>query len=334
MSGPRLCSLRIPNGGGNVLIDNIEADSTPVIYTRRSRFLDEELDETKDIITTTSPYPSVNGCAEQRTYHKISMLMSDGVVAAMPTVDANPEIHSLVNNHNKMCDPSAIDMNALEIAQNYDECNQLRDECDQPNQTYCTNTTHIPSSDSIGLDRGFNGLTLNDHDLSQNGTFGQPMNDSIAINGSDSTNLKEPMDGTDKQSNQFMHIRQFRQSHQMSIVDDTSLLRRQQLSRVAEWVQNNNHETCLANPDNDYKTITKLNNNRDEMRNRSVDRNLKSLSMINCNNLTNNDLDVGKYSKFSLFCVCVSSSMAFVLNVDNIFVQIFLQLRKPLTTAK
>lgn len=286
MSGPRLCSLRIPNGSGNVLIDNIEADSTPVIYTRRSRFLDEELDETKDIITT-SPYPAVNDSAEQRTYHKISMLMSDGVVATMQN-DSNPEMH--MTNH-KIRDPTS-DLNSMDIAQNYDEHNRMRDECDQPNQKYCTNTTHIPN-DAIGLDRGFNGLTLNDHDLIQNGAFGQPMNDPIGIN--DVNDLKEQIDAADKQQNQFLHMHQFRQSHQLSLVDDTSLLRRQQLSRVAEWVQNNNHEACIGNPDTDYKSITKLNNNSDEISNRSVDRSFKSLSMINCNNLTSDDLEVGKH---------------------------------------
>lgn len=282
MSGPRLCSLRIPNGSGNVLIDNIEADSTPVIYTRRSRFLDEELDENKDIITT-SQYPTVNGTADQRTYHKISMLMSDGVVANMPN-----DLNATLNKTNHKMHDVTFDLNAMEIAQNYDEHNQMRDECDQPNQKYCTNTTHMPKDSINGLDIGFNCLTLNDHDLSQNGAFGQPMNDSIDMN--DVIDLKEHIDATDKQQNQFLHMHQFRQSHQMSLVDDTSLLRRQQLSRVAEWVQNN---TCLSNTDTDYKSITKLNNNSDEISNRSVDRNIKSLSMIN--NLTNNDLDVGKH---------------------------------------
>lgn len=57
MAGPRLCALRIQNGTSNILLDNIEqTDNTTgpasVVYTRRSRFLDEELDETKDIITS------------------------------------------------------------------------------------------------------------------------------------------------------------------------------------------------------------------------------------------------------------------------------------------
>lgn len=285
MSGPRLCALRIPNGGGNVLIDNIESDSTPIIYTRRSRFLDEELDETKDIITT-SPYPPINGSAESRTYHKISMLMSDGVVTAVPNESKTESYNKIAH---KMRDP--------QDAQSYDECSQ-RNECDQPNQKYCTNLTHI-TNDAIGLERSYNGLTMNDHDLSQNDAFGQSLNDSNALN--DTTDLKESIDAIEKQQQQqqqqspFLHMHQFRPTHPLSMVDETSLLRRQQLSRVAEWVQNNNHEACLGNPDVDYKQVTKLNNNSDEISNRSVDRNSKSLSMINCNNLPINDFEAGKH---------------------------------------
>lgn len=313
MSGPRLCSLRIPNGGGNVLIDNIESDSTPVIYTRRSRFLDEELDETKDIITTTtttSPYSSVNGgvggtaaaaaavVAEQnRTYHKISMLMTDGVMTTLPN-DLNSDSHKF---NNKIRDTiTSSDMSAIDIVQSYDEQRNQRDECDphpNPNQTYCTNAAHMPTTDSLNFERTFNGLAINDHDLSQNSAYGQQiLNDSsIGIDATIDLKAIDSIDASnDKQTtNQFLHMHQFRQTHQISLADETSLLRRQQLSRVAEWVQNNNHEACMSSTDTDYnKSVTKLNNNSDEISNRSIDRNLKS--MINCNNLTNSELEVGK----------------------------------------
>lgn len=295
-----MCSLRIPNGGGNVLIDNIESDSTPItqVYTRRSRFLDEELDETKDIITTTSPYPGVNGTsAEQRTYHKISMLMTDGVMTALPN-DLNAEAHKFNNKLRESV--VTTDMNAIDIVQSYDEQRNQRDECDpNPNQKYCTNLTHMPAADALGFERNFNGmLTITDHDLSQNNSaYGQPLNDSST--GMDDIIIDaqaiDVIDTSDQQqTNQFMHIHQLRQTHQISLADETTLLRRQQLSRVAEWVQNNNHEACLGTTDTDYKPITKLNNNSDEISNRSIDRNLKALSMIKCNNLTSNDFDAGK----------------------------------------
>lgn len=250
-----------------------------MIYTRRSRFLDEELDENKDIITT-SQYP--NGTAEQRTYHKISMLMSDGVVTAMPN-ESKIESHKL--NHNAHDD-------TVNVAQNFNECNQM-DECDQPNQNYCTNITHI-QNDSIGLDRAYNGLTLNERDLSQNGTIKDPL--------IDANDLNDHQIGDQKQQSQIIHIHQFRQqTHSLSLIDETSMLRRQQLSRVAEWVQNNNREACIGNPDTEYKPITKLNNNSDEISNCSVDRNLKSLSMINCNTVAINDLDAGKHFSYKKY---------------------------------
>lgn len=300
MSGPRLCSLRIPNGGGNVLIDNIESDSTPVIYTRRSRFLDEELDETKDIITTTSNGGSGGGVggggggaitAEQtRSYHKISMLMTDGVMTTLPN-DLNSDLHEFSN---QIRDTVSSD---IDIALSYDEQRNQGDECDaNPNQKYCTNTTHMPPTpNSLNFERTFNGLTINDHDLSQNVAYDQQ---SVGIDDV-TVDLKAAIDSidtaNDKQiTNQFLHMHQFRPTHQISLADETSMLRRQQLSRVAEWVQNNNHEACLGSTDTNYsKTVTQLNNNSDEISNRSIDRNLKS--MINCNNLTNSELEVGKY---------------------------------------
>ncbi|XP_053955129.1 uncharacterized protein LOC128861200 [Anastrepha ludens] len=55
--GPRLCAMRIQqNGQSNILLDNIESMEavTPIIYKRRERLLDEELDDTKDIITSNA----------------------------------------------------------------------------------------------------------------------------------------------------------------------------------------------------------------------------------------------------------------------------------------
>lgn len=292
------------------MIDNIESDSTPVIYTRRSRFLDEELDETKDIITTTtSPYSSVNGgggagsvggtVAEQnRTYHKISMLMTDGVMTTLPN-DLNSDSHKF---NNKIRDTvTSGDMNAIDIVQSYDEQRNQRDECDpmlNPNQKYCTNAAHMPATDSLNFERTFNGLTINDHDLSQNSAYGQQILHDSSIGIDDATVDLKVIDSIDasndtQTANQFMHMHQFRQTHQISLADETSLLRRQQLSRVAEWVQNNNHEACMGSTDTDYgKSVSKLNNNSDEISNRAIDRNLKA--MINCNSLTSSELEVGK----------------------------------------
>uniref|UniRef100_A0A1B0D5E1 Uncharacterized protein n=1 Tax=Phlebotomus papatasi TaxID=29031 RepID=A0A1B0D5E1_PHLPP len=69
INGPRLCSVRIQNGSTNILLDGVETSPTPVIYTRRQRFLDEELDDTKDVITNQG-----SSCDTA----KISMVMANG----------------------------------------------------------------------------------------------------------------------------------------------------------------------------------------------------------------------------------------------------------------
>uniref|UniRef100_A0A1B0CK95 Uncharacterized protein n=1 Tax=Lutzomyia longipalpis TaxID=7200 RepID=A0A1B0CK95_LUTLO len=69
INGPRLCSVRIQNGSTNILLDGAEASVVPVVYTRRSRFLDEELDDTKEVITTQE------GTCDTA---KISMVMANG----------------------------------------------------------------------------------------------------------------------------------------------------------------------------------------------------------------------------------------------------------------
>ncbi|XP_055687784.1 uncharacterized protein LOC129792596 isoform X2 [Lutzomyia longipalpis] len=69
INGPRLCSVRIQNGSTNILLNGAEASVVPVVYTRRSRFLDEELDDTKEVITTQE------GTCDTA---KISMVMANG----------------------------------------------------------------------------------------------------------------------------------------------------------------------------------------------------------------------------------------------------------------
>lgn len=56
MKGPRICALRIQNGSNNIVLDNAAAadggeqiTSTPIVYTRRFRLVDEELDDEKEV---------------------------------------------------------------------------------------------------------------------------------------------------------------------------------------------------------------------------------------------------------------------------------------------
>lgn len=281
-----MCALRIPNGSGNVLLDNIESDSTPIIYTRRNRFLDEELDETKDVITThrLSSSATTNGYTEDRTHHKISMLMSDGVVN-MP----NDECLSKTNHCNainKKCGELGL-ANGIDISQNHD--------CDQVNQKINSNVMHKSSETNV-MEKSANKTELyNDVGLPQddNDAVNQTVVDHIhSGDGSNELEISShPVEigsgGDIQQKNQLMH--QLRQKHQMSFVDETSLLRRQQLSRVAEWVQNNSYETIHSNTDSNYKQQSSKFNNNTNSENSSVDRNLKSLTMINCNNNNNSN---------------------------------------------
>lgn len=52
MKGPRICALRIQNGSNNIVLDkSLEGEPLPIpiVYTRRSRLLDEELDDDKEV---------------------------------------------------------------------------------------------------------------------------------------------------------------------------------------------------------------------------------------------------------------------------------------------
>lgn len=53
MKGPRICALRIQNGSNNILLDNTLEDEAetpvPIIYTRRTRLVDEELDDGREV---------------------------------------------------------------------------------------------------------------------------------------------------------------------------------------------------------------------------------------------------------------------------------------------
>ncbi|CAO1371023.1 unnamed protein product [Diamesa serratosioi] len=81
-SGPRICALRIQNGSNNILLDNAQGEVRPVIYTRRTRLLDEELDDDKDITTGNIP---INSASSQ-----LSILMSSNSNQSNVGGDAPP----------------------------------------------------------------------------------------------------------------------------------------------------------------------------------------------------------------------------------------------------
>lgn len=71
MSGPRICALRIQNGSNNILLDNAAGQVHQVMYTRRPRLVDEELEDEKDEVVE----PNVNN----EVSSPISMVMSNSL---------------------------------------------------------------------------------------------------------------------------------------------------------------------------------------------------------------------------------------------------------------
>lgn len=320
MSGPRLCALRLANGSGSILLDNIESDSTPVVYTRRNRFLDEELDETKDVITTHRFSNNVsNGCTDERTHHKISMLMTDGVVSTTPSDECTAPKSDQCSAGNIKCGDALI-ANGTDPIQNH-EFDPLGG-----SQPFSKNVgTHNPSETNVIETNankselyGYVGLQRKEADA-----MNQTMVDHMHAGDIGSNELEmsphPTLDGDIQSKAQLMHIHQLRQKHQMSFVDETSLLRRQQLNRVAEWVQNNsNHEPIHGSSDSsNYKQVSKFNNNSVDIS--PVDRNLKSLAMINCNNnnINNNNQLSRKYDILSSSSAVDAFSDLNMINSSN-----------------
>lgn len=239
MSGPRLCALRISNASGNVLIDNVESNSTPIVYRRRSRFVDEELDETKDIITTHC-FPISAQCEEERAYHRISMLMSNGA-----TIDTS---NDTCMADLQPCPPPFSQITPTSL--HSDGLHQPTDVHFQPNQPPDASTPDdglcTSQLDMIGFDGAE--AALEDGCDSAAHTHQHPSvvsGDNVSSAAVHSPAI-EPIAHEPNETQQFLNMHQLRQSRSMSFAEETSILRRRQLSRVAEWVQNNsNHRTCL-----------------------------------------------------------------------------------------
>lgn len=190
--------MRIQNGSNNILLDNIESETSPIVYTRRSRFLDDELNETKDIIT--SPGRGDSPMAISST--NVSMVMLHG-------------------------QPSLIDQSVKSDLENAVASLNIP----KNNDLFISNSNENNLIDHIGVGRHHNCL------------------DKVE-------NENENVNKTCNQSSELD-------------MEESALLRRQQLTRVAEWVQNNQLENIepisslssmdATSVDSGYKT--KVNNN-------------------------------------------------------------------------
>ncbi|XP_037034511.1 uncharacterized protein LOC119073253 isoform X3 [Bradysia coprophila] len=203
ISGPRLCAMRIQNGSNNILLDNIESTTSPIIYTRRSRFLDDELDETKDVITS-----SQCDIPTEISSTNISMVMPNG-------------------------QPSLIDQ-SIKGNKSDVENSVASSIIPKKNDLFVSNAKDINLMDHIDTVRHHHRL-----DKVENETI---LSKNVNKMSAQSTELE---------------------------MQDNAFLRRQQLTRVAEWVQNNHLENIepissqssmdAASIDSGYKT--KVNNN-------------------------------------------------------------------------
>ncbi|KAI8120276.1 Tight junction-associated protein 1 [Lucilia cuprina] len=187
--GPRLCAMRIQqNGQSNILLDNIESIEaiTPVIYRRRERLLDEELDDNKDIITSKttreSQQPAIE-TAKEATETETAGMEELKATDAPEAIKEEPQTECLnvlatVNPNEEtilVCGDEKTD-NLLEIKM----------EAVKPSIQTTTTTNYDNTS---------------------------------KMSGTQSSSISENID-----------------------FQETVILRRQQLSRVAEWVQNNTQQ--------------------------------------------------------------------------------------------
>lgn len=182
---------------------------SPVVYTRRSRFLDEELDETKDVITSAGRCDSTTAVT---TAKNISMVMTsniNGTDNGTPKSDYEP-FHDTNCTHDQL--------NGRQTSKNPLQIN-----------------TGMRHQQFLTLDKLEN-ETISSKNANQSGTQSSSISNEL--------NLQE-----------------------------CALLRRQQLTRVAEWVHNNHMDKVepissqsassvdgAASTDSGYKTKTNNNN--------------------------------------------------------------------------
>ncbi len=214
ISGPRLCAMRIQNGSNNILLDNIESTTSPIIYTRRSRFLDDELDETKDVITSTQC--DITPTAISST--NVSMVMPPHGQSSLIDQSIKTNKTDLMLEENSVA--SAI--------------------IPKKNDLFISNAKESNLMDHIGT----GGRHHHHHHHHHNLDIKMEVETSLS---------------------KLVNNKTSAQSTELDM-QETAFLRRQQLTRVAEWVQNNQLENIEAissqsSIDSGYKTKVNINNN-------------------------------------------------------------------------
>uniref|UniRef100_A0A182WI90 Uncharacterized protein n=1 Tax=Anopheles minimus TaxID=112268 RepID=A0A182WI90_9DIPT len=266
MSGPRICALRIQNGSSNILLDNLVDDSlegldskppTPVMYTRRAKFLDEELlldddpsiglngaIKTTNLPTATSSADSIPLTGFNKTMVTPNKAAMTGAVATGvtgTTGDAGADGHgNLISGTKNRVDEGGgggggVDEDGVGPNGSKQVCNM-------------STTTSPHSSDRLC-------------------TIGEEVSNLLINTKLGSTAMAKPrldinvnkLDGIDVTSKKSCT-----QSSSISSeidIQESAILRRQQLSRVAEWVQNNSklgNAEPLSNTESDNEPTAGL----------------------------------------------------------------------------
>ncbi|XP_067643539.1 serine-rich adhesin for platelets [Eurosta solidaginis] len=316
--GPRLCAMRIQqNGQSNILLDNIESMEavTPIIYKRRERLLDEELDDTKDIITSpasnsgNAAHIAAVGIAERSHLGGEEKLIDGLISIQMDSVENNAglEEERIENeqNYERMDNvvlKNCVDNNGTREADSLNGCVGGEVSKENENSTVNlvpteqaaelidlleTNNTaaesrngdmHLASdSATIGMENNFDRQTVSNQKMSVKQQTSTPdlaltqTGTTTAVATTNSTtsnkmrsetreNVAPSMQHTQKMklatSNHNQYALQIEsdsktshnsKSYTSSISDaidfqESIILRRQQLNRVAEWVQNNTQQ--------------------------------------------------------------------------------------------
>ncbi|XP_035910680.1 uncharacterized protein LOC118511557 isoform X2 [Anopheles stephensi] len=249
MSGPRICALRIQNGSSNILLDNLVDDSlegldskppTPVMYTRRAKFLDEELlldddpsiglngaIKTTNLPTATSSCDSIPpaGFNKAMVSPNKSSLTGGGAAGPGGAGGAGPGVtgDAGTDGHGNLISGT---INRVDEGGGGGATEEGADPGGSKQVCNMSTTTSPHSSDRLcTIGEEVSNLLINTK-LSATG-LAKPRLD---IN----VNKLEGIDVTSKKS--------CTQSSSISSeidIQESAILRRQQLSRVAEWVQNN-----------------------------------------------------------------------------------------------
>ncbi|XP_011295483.2 uncharacterized protein LOC105262357 [Musca domestica] len=197
--GPRLCAMRIQqNGQSNILLDNMESIEaiTPIIYRRRERLLDEELDDGKDIITSKVALANA----------KLQLQQQDQIQNAVETGKEALEIENTT---------SALATSSV-IADGESEANVTSGGTDSerpPDQKEIVLPAKDEKTDKLVVETTKPEMTT---------AAPPPVTCDNSCKNSAGTQYSSMADNIDFQ--------------------ETVILRRQQLSRVAEWVQNNSKQ--------------------------------------------------------------------------------------------